>query len=334
MNILGRWNLVSYLIERYQLEGWASLGVIFGGIVLCMMIPYLLGSLNFGVIISRKAYRDDVRTHGSGNAGTTNMLRTYGKGAAALTLLGDMLKAVVAVAFGYFIFTYRSVIDIDNTPTLVTDKIGAAVAGLFVMLGHMFPCYFRFKGGKGVATLAMVVLMINPIVFAILMLIFVIIVACTKYVSLGSVMGALLYPVILYAFEGKRGSGTACALAVVMGLLVVFMHRENIKRLREGKESKLSFKKKKPAEGVAEDGKPATGTADGSATGKAGKKSEKAKAEPAEPEREYQFVHCPGCGHLIPQSRKKCGYCNTVNPQYVPDPDSGSTDGEKKKRKK
>ena len=209
MNILGRWNLVSYLIERYQLEGWASLGVIFGGIVLCMMIPYLLGSLNFGVIISRKAYRDDVRTHGSGNAGTTNMLRTYGKGAAALTLLGDMLKAVVAVAFGYFIFTYRSVIDIDNTPTLVTDKIGAAVAGLFVMLGHMFPCYFRFKGGKGVATLAMVVLMINPIVFAILMLIFVIIVACTKYVSLGSVMGALLYPVILYAFEGKRGSGTA-----------------------------------------------------------------------------------------------------------------------------
>lgn len=323
MNALGKWNLVSYLIKTYELEGWAATGVIISGILLCMIVPYLIGSLNFGVIISSMKYKDDVRSHGSGNAGTTNMLRTYGKGAAVMTLLGDMLKAVVAVAFGYLMF---SVVISNESASVVIDKPGAAVAGLFVMIGHMFPCYFHFKGGKGVATLAMVVLMMNPIVFAILMLMFIIIVAFTRFVSLGSVMGALLYPILLTAFERRAGgSPTACILAVVMGVLVVFMHRENIKRLLAGKESKISFKKKKP-EGEA-------GAAPDAEADKSGKKKRKGKADAESPdakEKDYQFVTCTGCGRLIPQSRRVCAYCSTENKQYVPDPDA---EGKKNKKK-
>lgn len=229
--------LAKYLIETYKLGGTDSFWwVIIGCVLACMVIPYLLGSLNFGVILSRAKYKDDVRQHGSGNAGTTNMLRTYGKGAAVLTLLGDMLKAVIAVLFGYAMLLLPAASD-----GVHVDKMGPAIAGLFVMLGHMFPCYFRFKGGKGVATAAMVVLLINPVVFAILLLAFIVIVAGTKYVSLASMMCMIFYPIILPAF---REQGTACWTAVIMALLVVFMHRENIRRLMNKTESKISFKKK------------------------------------------------------------------------------------------
>ena len=233
------WSLVRYIIEYYGLQDTpAASWVAVGGVFACMVIPYLLGSLNFGVILSRAKYKDDVRTHGSGNAGTTNMLRTYGKGAAALTLLGDMLKAVVAMIFGYFMLVSPIVKD---GRVIGVDLLGPAIAGLFVMLGHMFPCFFHFKGGKGVATAAMVVLMTDWMVFLILLAIFVIIAAGTKFVSLASIMGLIFYPIILYAFDG---AGTASMVAVIMALLVVYMHRENIKRLRAGTESKLSFKKK------------------------------------------------------------------------------------------
>jgi glycerol-3-phosphate acyltransferase PlsY len=241
------WSLVRYIIERYSLQDTtAASWVVVAGVLACMVIPYLLGSLNFGVILSRAKYKDDVRAHGSGNAGTTNMLRTYGKGAAVLTLLGDMLKAVVAMIFGYFVLVSPIV---QDGKVIGIDLVGPAIAGLFVMLGHMFPCFFHFKGGKGVATAAMVVLMTDWMVFLILLAIFVIIAAGTKYVSLASIMGLIFYPIILYAF---KGAGTASVVAVIMALLVVYMHRENIKRLRAGTESKLSFKKK-PAEDTPAD---------------------------------------------------------------------------------
>lgn len=245
MNGQVQWNLVSYLIERTGAGGTPLAGIItVGGILLCMVIPYLLGSFNFGLIISQNKYHDDIRQHGSGNAGTTNMLRTYGKKAAVLTLLGDMAKAAVAVALGYLIADASITGTLDGEPVRFINHYGAAIAGLFVMLGHMFPVFYKFKGGKGVATSAMIVLMISPISFVFCFAIFVIIVVGTKFVSLGSCMGMIFYPIILGAFSGEQNP-VARGMAVLMACLVVFMHRENLKRIASGTESKLNLGKKK-----------------------------------------------------------------------------------------
>ena len=121
------WSVVTYLINRFSLDGVGMAFAIIGAVLICMAIPYLLGSLNFAIIISKMFYHDDIRKYGSGNAGMTNMLRTYGKLPAAATLICDMLKGALSVCFGMLIFT----------------DIGPAVAGLFVVLGHMFPCFYK-----------------------------------------------------------------------------------------------------------------------------------------------------------------------------------------------
>lgn len=200
-------------------------------VVFSIVVPYFLGSLNFSVILSGKLYREDVRSKGSGNAGSTNMLRNYGKKAAGLTLLGDALKTVVACSFGMLLY----------------GVYGAYLAGLFCILGHMFPAYFRFKGGKGIVCLAVMILMTDWRVFLILFIIFVIIVLGTKYVSLGSVIGAMLYPIVLNRINSATGSAVRSVelIAIAVAALVVFMHRENIKRLYKGEESKLDLHKKK-----------------------------------------------------------------------------------------
>ena len=224
------WSIVSKLTNEFSLTGAAYYALIIGAILICMVIPYLLGSLNFAIIFSKLFYHDDIRKYGSGNAGMTNMLRTYGKLPALATLLCDMLKGAVAVLFGLLIFS----------------DWGSAVAGLFVVLGHMFPCFYKFKGGKGVATTAMVVLATNPLVFVILLAIFLIIVIGTKFVSLGSVMCVMIYPYLLSRFE----IGPNVLSGIIIAALVIFMHRSNIKRLMTGQESKISLKskKKKPAQ--------------------------------------------------------------------------------------
>ena len=215
--------LVNFLIEKFSFD----IAALIAGVVLCMVIPYLFGSLNFAIIISKLFYHDDIRKYGSGNAGTTNMLRTYGKLPAAATLLLDMSKGALSVLFGYLI--------LGNT-------FGTYLAGLFAVLGHMFPCFYRFKGGKGVATTAVVVLCTNPIVFAILLVIFLVIVIGSKMISLGSVMCMLLYPLLLYRFTSENAKAGVLISFLIAGL-VIFMHRSNIKRIWEGKESKISFKK-------------------------------------------------------------------------------------------
>lgn len=197
---------------------------------------YFLGSLNFAIIISAKQYKQDIRNFGSNNAGMTNMMRTYGKKAAALTLIGDALKAVVSCAIGY----------------VALGQIGAYIAGLFCIVGHIFPIYYKFKGGKGVVTAGITILMCNPVVFLIVITIFLILVLFTRYISFGSVMSILLYPLILDRIdkllpvwgkydgtEGSIGGWIACIIAV----LIVFKHIPNIKRLLNGTESKFSFKK-------------------------------------------------------------------------------------------
>lgn len=202
----------------------------------CIVIPYLLGSINFAIIISGKQYHQDIRSYGSKNAGMTNMMRTYGKRAAGLTLLGDAVKAMVAGIFGYLLLGY----------------LGAFIAGLFCVVGHMFPVFFKFRGGKGVVTAAVAILMCDPITFLILLLMFLIIVLWTKYISLGSVMCVLLYPIILDRVYKWIHHATCpyIIFAVLITVLIVAKHYENIKRLMSGTESKFSFKKSKTAEEV------------------------------------------------------------------------------------
>jgi glycerol-3-phosphate acyltransferase PlsY len=151
--------------------------------LLCVFVPYLLGSINFAVIISSKKYNDDVREHGSGNAGMTNMMRTYGRRAAVFTLIGDALKAVVSALLGYYAF----------------GLIGAYVAGFFCVLGHLFPVFFKFKGGKGVVTAAFSILMCHPVVFLILLFV--------SYVSVS------LFPV---AFPPMTIRVYACPLSIFL----------------------------------------------------------------------------------------------------------------------
>ncbi len=222
-------SLITNIIKNNSLEGGALYALLILGILLCMVVPYLLGSLNFAIIISKIFYHDDIRKYGSGNAGMTNMLRTYGKLPAVATLILDMSKGAVAVVFGMLIFA----------------GFGPAIAGLFAVLGHMFPCFYKFKGGKGVATTAMIILVTNPLVFLVLLAVFLIIVIGTKYVSLASVMCAMIYPLILSKFS-TFGFDVLCAFLIAG--LVVFMHRSNLKRLWEGKESKISLKSKKTKE--------------------------------------------------------------------------------------
>lgn len=197
------------------------------------LIAYFLGSMNFAVIISKYKFHDDIRTHGSGNAGMTNMLRTYGKSAAVFTLLGDVLKGVVSVFLGM----------------TLAGEAGAYIAGLACMLGHAFPCYHGFKGGKGVLVTAATLLCLEPVVFGIVFLVFIIIVAFTKFISLGSIIGSMLYPIFLnslYPFlnAGLEESAVPAIVSILNAVLVVWLHRENIKRLLAGNENKFSLKKK------------------------------------------------------------------------------------------
>ncbi len=199
-------------------------------VILIILSSYLLGSLNFAIIISHKKYKQDIREFGSNNAGMTNMMRTYGNKAAAWTLIGDALKAAVSCIIAY----------------LLIGRFGAFIAGLFCVLGHVFPIFYKFKGGKGVVTAGVAILMCNPLVFLVLITVFVILVAAFRYISLGSVMSVLLYPIVLdrldrIIFKTEGSIGTV--FAVLITILIVYKHWENIKRLFQGKENKFSFKK-------------------------------------------------------------------------------------------
>ena len=219
-------NYTGFIGQRFLESNFA---VYMLGIVLGAVIAYFLGSLNFGVLLSKLKYRDDVRTHGSGNAGMTNMLRTYGKAAAVATFGGDALKTIIAIVIS----------------ALLTGMIGAYVAGLFCVIGHNFPIYFGFKGGKGVVTAAFTVLCLDPIVFFILLVVFILVVVTTKYVSVASILCMLMYPMVLYNFTPNPFERIKVIFALVISVLIIFMHRENIVRLRQGKENKISVGKSK-----------------------------------------------------------------------------------------
>lgn len=199
------------------------------------IIAYAIGSINFSVIFSRKFAGFDVREKGSGNAGTTNMLRSVGKKAAIITLICDILKGVVsiliALAIGYFVK------DVDKS-------ILVQLAGFFAVFGHTFPIFFEFRGGKGVATALGVILLTNWQIGLICLVFALYLMLLTKMVSLGSIMAAILFPILtIFIHENFIASGNYSILGIALGLLVVFNHRSNLKRILEGNENKLSFKK-------------------------------------------------------------------------------------------
>ncbi|WMJ82835.1 glycerol-3-phosphate 1-O-acyltransferase PlsY [Oscillospiraceae bacterium LTW-04] len=206
--------------------------------LIATVTAYLMGSINCAVLFSTLFYGDDVRRHGSGNAGTTNMLRTYGAKAAALTFAGDILKGVFAVMLGRLLFSLFG--------ATAQQTYGAYLSGYVAILGHMYPLYFRFKGGKGVATGLGAVCAINPPVFGVVFTAGIIIAGVSGFVSLASLSGAVLFPLLLAgSMLLKDGTVAPMELLLACGiaLLVIYNHRENIKRLLSGTENKF-YKKK------------------------------------------------------------------------------------------
>ena len=206
--------------------------------IIVAIVAYLLGSISFSIIISKKMAGFDVREKGSGNAGATNMLRSVGKKAAALTLLGDALKGVAAILFAV---TVGAIVKNSDKALLVQ------IAGILVVIGHTFPIFFGFKGGKGVATSLGVLLMTNWKIGLICLVFALVLMALTKMVSMGSVGAAILFPILVLFnnanFIVSEGSGYFI-YSIILAVLVAFNHRSNIQRILNGTENKLSFKKK------------------------------------------------------------------------------------------
>ncbi|MBQ8297411.1 MAG: glycerol-3-phosphate 1-O-acyltransferase PlsY [Ruminococcus sp.] len=208
------------------------------------VISYLLGSCNSSIIVVRLLKGEDVRSKGSGNAGLTNTLRCYGKGCALLTLIGDLGKGVVAVLLSRLIC---KMLEAGLTPDNDTHYIGY-IAGLFAILGHVFPLYYGFKGGKGVLVGVSIFIVVNPVVFAILIGIFAIVLILSKYVSLSSIIASAMCPVLtipvgLYINQvSLERSLLYAVLSIPMAAMVIWMHRSNIQRLKDGCENKFSFK--------------------------------------------------------------------------------------------
>ena len=216
---------------------------------------YLLGSINAAVIISKLMGRGDMRAIGSGNAGTTNMLRSVGKGAAVLTLALDAFKCVVAIIPTRIWFTWLAT---SNGFDLHIANYGIYIAGFFCMLGHIFPVYFKFKGGKGVVTLAATIALLDWRVFLICFAIFAIVFFTTRMMSLCSVIGCICYPIATFCMiffvdyrMGLVDTGISfgyvismTVISAVLGGVVIAKHHGNIKRILEGTERKVSFHKK------------------------------------------------------------------------------------------
>ena len=202
--------------------------------VVMAIIAYLIGSINFSVILSKKMAGFDVREKGSGNAGTTNMLRSVGKKAAAITLVCDVLKGVVAILIAMLI---AKTVQGSNGALIVQ------IAGIAVILGHTFPVFFKFKGGKGVATSLGVLIMSNWQIGLICLVFALILIALTQMVSVGSIAAAILYPVLtLFIPQNYIVPGNYLIYSIILAVFIVFNHRENVKRLLNGNENKISLK--------------------------------------------------------------------------------------------
>lgn len=205
--------------------------------IIIAIIAYAIGSINFSVLISKKMAGFDVREKGSGNAGTTNMLRSVGKKAAVITLLCDILKGVVSIGIALIA---------GNIVKNVDKAVLVQIAGILVVVGHTFPIFFELKGGKGVATSLGVIMMINWKIGLICLVFALVIMAFSRMVSMGSVGAAILFPVLTLFINTNfivEASGMKYFIfSVILAVMVIFNHRANIKRIANGTENKLSFK--------------------------------------------------------------------------------------------
>ena len=212
-----------------------SLWPVLGMLLLVTAACYLLGCFNGAVIVSKYILRDDVRNHGSGNAGLTNFYRTFGGPLTAVVILTDVLKAVIAVLLGSWLLGF------------IDPLFGKYWAGLFCLLGHMFPCMFHFRGGKGILSGGTIAIMIDWRVALVVWGGFLILAVLTRYVSLGSVWAGASFPFIsLYVYRDP----VIFTIALILGGLVVWKHRGNIKRLLHGNESKFTLHRKEKTEDV------------------------------------------------------------------------------------
>ena len=221
-------------------------------LLLCAIVPYLLGSVSSSVFVSRLLFHDDVRKHGSCNAGLTNMYRVYGAKGALPTLAGDILKAVLSVYFGGFLIglSFHGGFSLGY---------GGYIAAVGCVFGHVWPIFYGFKGGKGVLCSAVSVGLLCPWVLLILVIVFVGIFLLTRYVSLSSCAAAALLPifmppllqtVVVIEIDGVEFAGVPLHITLftfVVAFLVVYCHRANIKRLWNGEESKFYFRRSKPS---------------------------------------------------------------------------------------
>ena len=208
--------------------------------IIIAVIAYLIGSINFSIILSKRMAGFDIREKGSGNAGTTNMLRYVGKKAAVITLICDILKGVVSILIA--VLVGKIIKNLDNA-------LLVQLAGIFVIIGHTFPVFFKFKGGKGIATALGVLLMINWQIGLICLIFALVLMALTKMVSVGSIAAAILFPILVafidqnYIVPTSNSNWSYLVFSIIVSLLVIFNHRANVQRILNGTENRISFKK-------------------------------------------------------------------------------------------
>lgn len=200
--------------------------------VISAVLAYLLGSINSSIIISKLMGASDIRQHGSGNAGATNTLRVMGKKAAAFVVLGDALKGIIAVYAALLLERFAFGID---------DGVSIYTAAVFVMLGHVFPVFFGFRGGKGIMTSIAVIFVLSPAIGGILLAIFVVTVVCFNYISLASVVSSFCYPFLVWWLY--NGNVPFIVSAVIISAIAIAKHHTNLARLFKGTESKFIKKK-------------------------------------------------------------------------------------------
>lgn len=195
--------------------------------IISLLAAYLIGSINTSIIVSKIMTGDDIRNHGSGNAGATNTLRTVGKLGALFVVIGDALKAVISIVLARLITK--------------NDADAVYIAGMGVVLGHNFPVFFGFKGGKGVLVSLVAMLFADWRIGLVTAAIAIAIMVISRYVSLGSILGAVIFIVMSLIFH--TGDSKFVVFSIMLSGLVIYMHRTNIVRLARGTENKTSFKK-------------------------------------------------------------------------------------------
>lgn len=222
------------------------------------IVSYLLGSVSFAVIFTRAFAHTDVREHGSGNAGMTNVMRTAGLAPGVLTLLCDVLKAAVSVVLGKYLLTFLANLLLQRVygQSMVIDSVyGAVLCGFCCVIGHIFPVFFRFRGGKGVLTSLGMVFVLEWRAALILLAVFGVTFALSRMVSLSSIMAAVSYPVSTWFLSGGGDApGTfypfgmssqwfQTLAALLFALVVIFKHKDNIRRILQGQEKRFTIKK-------------------------------------------------------------------------------------------